>query len=135
MVKKSLFEKIGKFDTRYKPAYCEDTDICLTLQKFGFKILYQPLATVIHHEGKTSGTDLSFGIKSYQVKNQKIFQNKWQEFLDSRSNASFENAFLERNRNDGINILYIDHYIPEYDKDAGSLLVYQMLSILSFFLS
>ena len=132
LVKKSLFEKIGKFDTQYKPAYCEDTDICLTLQKFGFKILYQPLATVIHHEGKTSGTDLSFGIKSYQVKNQKIFRNKWQEFLDSRSNASFENAFLERNRNDGINILYIDHYIPEYDKDAGSLLVYQMLSILSF---
>ena len=132
LIKKDLFEKVGKFDTQYRPAYCEDTDICLTLQKAGLKILYQPLATMIHHEGKTSGIDLTSGIKSYQIQNQKKFRNKWNSFLDSRLNASSDNAFLERNRKDGINILYIDHYIPEYNKDAGSLLVYQVLSILSY---
>ena len=132
MIKKELFKKFDKFDTQYKPAYCEDTDMCLSLQKGGFKILYQPLATIIHHEGKTSGTDLKSGIKSYQIQNQKKFRKKWQQFLNSRLNDSMDNAFFERNRKNGNNILYIDHYVPEYDKDAGSLLVYNMLSILSY---
>jgi len=132
MIKKELFEKLGKFDTKYKPAYCEDTDICLSIQKAGLRILYQPLATLIHHEGKTSGTNLKSGLKSYQIENQKKFRKKWESFLDSRLNDSKDNVFLERNRKDGINILYIDHYVPEYDKDAGSLLVSYILSILSY---
>ena len=132
MIKKELFEKLGKFDLQYKPAYCEDVDLCLAIQKEGLSILYQPLAVLIHYEGKTSGTDLKSGIKSYQVQNQKKFRIKWKSFLDSRLNDSQNNVFLERNRKKGINILYIDHYIPEYDKDAGSLLVYYLLSSLSY---
>ncbi|QMU53926.1 MAG: glycosyltransferase [Nitrosopumilus sp.] len=132
LVKRDLFERIGKFDTQYEPAYCEDTDLCLSIQKEGFKVLYQPLATVIHHEGKTCGTDLNSGIKSFQIKNQKIFRKKWQQFLNSRLNDSMDDVFHERNRKGGKNILYVDHYIPEYDKDAGSLLVYYMLCTLSY---
>jgi len=132
MIKKEIFERLGQFDPQYRPAYCEDADLCLAIQKEGLKILYQPLAVLIHYEGKTSGTDLKSGIKSYQVENQKKFRKKWKSFLNSRQNDSQNNVFLERNRKNGINILYIDHYIPEYNKDAGSLLVYYLLSSLSY---
>jgi hypothetical protein len=34
-------------------------------------VIYQPLSTVIHYEGVTSGTNTSAGVKSYQVENNK----------------------------------------------------------------
>ena len=44
---------------------------------------------------------------------------------------SQENSFLERNRLKGLNILYVDHYVPEPDKDSGSLRTFNMLGILA----
>jgi len=132
LIKKELFEKLGGFDETYFPAYGEDADLCLSLQKLGYKILYQPLSTLIHHEGKTQGTDVKSGIKSYQIKNLEKLRKKWDKFLESRSNDSQTNVFRERNRKNGLSILYIDHYVPEYDKDAGSLLIYYVLGILSY---
>jgi len=131
MIKKEIFENMNGFDTTYHPAYSEDVDLCLSLQKFGYKILYQPLATLIHHEGSTQGTILKSGIKSYQVKNQKKLKKKWNDYLSKRAHTSWDNINLERTRNAGINILYIDHHVPEYDKDAGSLMIFYSLSILS----
>src|SRR5438876_7888041 len=37
---------------------------------------YQPLATVVHFEGATSGTDLASGAKRYQVINQGAFRSE-----------------------------------------------------------
>jgi len=45
---------------------------------------------------------------------------------------SEENVFFENNRKSGLNILYIDHYVPEYDKDAGSVTAFNFLNILSY---
>ncbi len=132
LVKKDIFEKVGQFDIQYHPAYCEDVDLCLSIQKSGLKIMYQPLASLFHHEGSTQGTNLTTGIKSFQIENQKKFRIKWNEYLQSRSNDSSDNINTERDRNSLHKILYIDHYVPEYDKDAGSLITYYMISILAY---
>ena len=71
MIPKSLFEDLGCFDQRYKPAYYEDTDLAFAVRKAGFKVFYQPLSRLIHFEGISSGTDLSSGTKKFQVINQK----------------------------------------------------------------
>ena len=131
LVKKDYFKKLGGFDKQFHPAYCEDSDLCFSLQKLGYKIKYQPLATVIHHEGSSHGTDTNSGIKSFQISNIKKFKKKWKSFLEARP-ENISNVYQERNRNSGINILYIDHYVPQYDKDAGSLTAYYVLSILSY---
>ena len=131
MIKKQIFEDVGCFDLRYEVGYCEDPDLCFSIYQKGYKILYQPLATIIHYEGKTCGTDGLSGMKAYQVINQKKLAQKWKSFLDNRNMDSSENALIERNRKKGANILYIDHYIPEYDKDSGSLDAFYILSILS----
>ncbi|PYL40519.1 MAG: glycosyl transferase, partial [Verrucomicrobia bacterium] len=63
MIPKSLFASVGCFDSRYTPAYYEDTDLAFKIRAAGYRVLYQPLSEVIHYEGATGGTDLSTGAK------------------------------------------------------------------------
>jgi len=130
-VRKEIFDKVGGFDRKFDPAYWEDVDLCFSIRKLGYKILYQPLATLIHYEGSTQGTSTDTGLKSYQVENLKKFQEKWKSVIDTHLDDSLENAFHERDRREGLNILYIDHYVPEHDKDAGSLRTFYFLGILA----
>jgi len=66
MIPKALFHGVGGFDSRYAPAYYEDTDLAFKVHRAGYKVLYQPLSEVIHYEGATGGTDLSSGTKKHQ---------------------------------------------------------------------
>jgi len=131
MVKKSVFDKIGGFDDGFKIAYCEDSDLCFTIRKHGYKVLYQPLAEVVHFEGSTQGTDVNNGIKSQQLENQKIFHDKWKDEIKNHYHDSEENSHFQSYRKPGLHILYIDHYVPEYDKDAGSVTAFNFISILA----
>jgi GT2 family glycosyltransferase len=79
--KRQLFMELGGFDTRYCPAYYEDVDYCFQLRQEGYRVYYQPETAVIHFEGATSGTDLSAGVKQYQVVNQAKFYEKWVQML------------------------------------------------------
>jgi len=130
-VKKDIFDKVGGFNIDYHPAYSEDVDLCFTLRQNGYSVLYQPLASIIHHEGMTQGTNTDKGIKSYQITNQQKFAHKWKNILQHHLEDSIENSFFERNKKNGLNILYIDHYNHEPDKDSGSLRTFNMLSTLS----
>lgn len=48
LVRKSVFEKLGGFDTAYWPG--EDTKLCLDItKKLGLKIVYAPEVLVYHH--------------------------------------------------------------------------------------
>jgi len=50
LIKKIFFDKIGGFDSRFSPAYWEDTDLCFEIRKLGYQVLYQPLASLVHYE-------------------------------------------------------------------------------------
>jgi GT2 family glycosyltransferase len=82
--KRSVFESVGGFDTRYQPAYYEDTDYCLQVRAAGQSVYYQPESTVIHVEGATSGMDTTRGVKRYQVINQEKFAQKWRKRLGNQ---------------------------------------------------
>ncbi len=81
LVRKHLFAGLGGFDIRYSPAYYEDTDLCFSLRKEGYKVIYNPHAQVIHHESVTSGTDESSGSRKYLEINRHKFVEKWAEAL------------------------------------------------------
>ncbi|HKI21109.1 MAG TPA: glycosyltransferase family 2 protein, partial [Isosphaeraceae bacterium] len=55
MVPRDLFHELGGFDRSYSPAYYEDTDLAFKIRHAGHKVIYQPMARIIHHEGLTSG--------------------------------------------------------------------------------
>ena len=74
---RALFQSLGGFDSRFSPAYYEDTDYCFALRERGYRVYFQPASTIIHREGATSGVDVSRGVKRYQAINQKKFAEKW----------------------------------------------------------
>jgi GT2 family glycosyltransferase len=50
MVRKEVFQKLGGFDSSLKYLY-NDTDFCWRLGELGYRIMYDPSATLYHHEG------------------------------------------------------------------------------------
>jgi GT2 family glycosyltransferase/glycosyltransferase involved in cell wall biosynthesis len=129
MIPKALFESVGGFDSRYAPAYYEDTDLAFKVRKAGYKVLYQPLSEVIHYEGATGGTDLATGAKKHQDINRSTFAEVWTNELMARP-ANGEVAFLRQPPPGRKNILVIDHLLPMPDRDSGSLRMFQILKIL-----
>lgn len=131
MIRKSLWEQIGGFDERYVPAYCEDSDLAFEVRKAGYKVVYQPKSVVVHFEGISNGKDLKKGVKKYQVVNAQKFYDKWKTVLEQEHFPNGEDVFWARDRSwNKKTVVVIDHYIPTFDKDAGSRTVYQYIKCL-----
>ncbi len=127
-----LWKRIGGFDERFAPAYCEDSDLAFAVRKAGYRVVYQPLSKVIHFEGVSNGTDVNgTGLKRYQVENGRKLREKWaDEFKKQCVNTGSPNPFRARERSMGKPvILVIDHYVPTYDRDAGSKTTFQYLKM------
>jgi len=131
MVRKALFRQVGGFDKRYAPAYWEDTDLCFSVRSLGYRVLYQPQSVIVHYEGVSAGTSTSSGMKKYQEINTTKFIEKWPDQLKLQCEHSVNNLFIARDRNCGKRILVIDHYVPTYDKDAGSFFMFSLLKALA----
>lgn len=118
----SLWKQLGGFDERFVPAYCEDADLAFAVREAGYRVVYQPKSVVIHFEGVSNGTDTGSGIKRYQIENSKKLRKKWEEEFALQTEHSEPPAlFQARDRSQGKKtILVIDHYVPQFDKDAGS---------------
>lgn len=129
MLPRALWEEIGGFDETFVPAYCDDSDLAFTVRKKGYRVLYQPKSVVVHFEGVSNGTDTASGQKQYQIINSQKFYQKWKEVLASHPENG-QNVFQARDRSYGKKtLLMVDHYVPQYDKDAGSRTVYQYLKL------
>jgi len=121
MVPRVRWEELGGFDELFLPAYCEDSDLAFRLRSAGWKVIYQPRATVIHYEGVSHGTDTGTGIKAYQVANTQKLAVRWADTLSTEALPNGEHVMRARDRAvDRKIILIIDHYVPEPDRDAGS---------------
>jgi GT2 family glycosyltransferase len=84
LIEKKLFFELGCFDAQYAPAYCEDSDLALSVRNAGFKVIYQPLSEIIHFEGISNGKSLNSGLKKYQVSNVKKQFTKWKNVFAKR---------------------------------------------------
>ena len=129
MIPKALFQMVGGFDSRYAPAYYEDTDLAFKVRQAGHKVLYQPLSEVIHYEGATGGTNPSCGTKKFQDINRSTFAKTWAAELMAKP-ANGDLGSLLRPPPGRKNVLVIDHHIPSPDRDSGSLRMFQILKLL-----
>jgi len=131
VVPRKIFKRLGGFDTLYRPAYYEDTDLAFKVREQGLKVIYQPRAEIYHLEGASCGQDLHTGLKRYQVINQEKFYQKWQKVL-KKSHFSHDPSliFLARQRQGRGIIIVADHYVPTWDKDSGSLRLYNLLQMM-----
>ena len=129
MVPKVLFDRLGGFDEHYLPAYCEDSDLALKIRDKNYRVIYQPLSTVIHYEGITSGTDTKHGTKAYQVENMKKVYERWKNRLQTHqpNGTNVDNA---KDRRATRRALVIDHCTPTPDQDSGSIDAYNIMLLL-----
>jgi GT2 family glycosyltransferase/glycosyltransferase involved in cell wall biosynthesis len=129
MLRRELLERFGGFDTRYRPAYYEDTDLAFRVREAGLRCWYQPAAEVVHFEGVTSGTDTGSGVKRYQVVNQGTFAERWRDALP-RQPASGTRPELAREHRIRGRVLIVDACTPEPDKDSGSVRMVNLMRLL-----
>ena len=128
MIRASLWNEIGGFDERFVPAYYEDTDLAFEVRKHGYKVFLQPASVVVHFEGISNGTDIFTGLKNYQVVNQKKFYEKWKDVLETEHFENGTNVYLAKDRGQTRKqILVVDHYVPNFDKDAGGRCTYMYM--------
>lgn len=129
MIRREIFERIGRFDGRYAPAYYEDTDLGFAVRKQGLKVYYEPSSTVIHCEGISAGTNLNAGMKRHQVANQSVFVAKWQKDLRDQPppGTSLLRALRRRRRG---RVLVVDTVTPDPTRDSGSLRLSAILHLL-----
>lgn len=128
-VRRDLWEQLGGFDTRYAPAYYEDTDLCFSLRELGYRTMFQPLSRVVHLEGVSHGTDTSGGLKRKQVENQTVFAEKWAHRLPQQWANTIDHLYCARVRHRGPRIAIVDHIFPEPDHDSGSVRMSQIVEI------
>ena len=96
----------------------------------GRQVFYQPLATVVHFEGQTSGTDETAGVKRHQVVNQGDVRREMEHGARvHRPNGV--TAELEHDRWAQLRVLVIDACMLTPDHDAGSLRMQAILEILT----
>ena len=137
--KTALFQQLGGFDTRYAPAYYEDTDFCFALRAKGHEVYVQPLSTVVHLEGGTAGIDESRGIKRHQATNRQRFAEKWTAELRSQPVAppaptreTLRHLSTRRGER-APRVLVVAPTSAEFDRESGSRRVFQMLQLFRSF--
>ena len=124
----ALWRKLGGFDPLFAPAYCEDSDLAFRVRDAGYRTVYQPHSALVHHEGRSHGRDTTSGVKAYQVINQEKLLKRWGPTLAAENFPNGTDVFLARDRSrNRPHILIVDHYIPQWDQDAGSRTMFHFI--------
>lgn len=126
IVRKTFWDQVSGFDSRYVPAYCEDSDLALSAWNSGYKVMYEPTSWVIHHEGVSHGKSTSSGLKKYQLENNRKLFAKWEPELRGHwSNLGVPR--LEALR-DSLGIVVVcDRQLPSITRDSGSIRTVQII--------
>lgn len=124
------------FDDNFAPAYYEDTDLSFRCRQKGFSVVYCPSSRVVHHEGKSHGTNVAIGTKKFQEINRIKFEKKWKATLASHhwadpfgvDYAAFRLNLASKSKT----ILWIDYQLPDPTRDSGSV---RAVALMEIFLS
>ena len=94
LVEKQKFDDVGGFDERDLAVAFNDIDLCLKLERAGWRNVYVPHAVLIHHESKSRGKDHSPGQIDRYSRELKVFQERWgtKTFEDPLFNPNLERS-------------------------------------------
>jgi O-antigen biosynthesis protein len=136
MVSRALFERFGGFESKYTHANYENTDLALRIRQAGHKVIYQPHATIVQKMPPEPGFSLDAADTSFEIADQMRFTRRWSDQLAvcptppppdlDRNRYASDVGAAARGR-----VLVIDHKLPFFDQDAGSLRMMEMIRALS----
>jgi GT2 family glycosyltransferase/glycosyltransferase involved in cell wall biosynthesis len=134
MVRQALFNAMGGFNKELAPGYYEDADLCFRLREKGFRVLYQPLSVIMHHEGASSASNVVQGkkpMKAYQEVNFGKFKKMHAQALAKQWEKDLRYLGLAARRKRGLRIWVFNDILPTYDRDYGSQRTFDILRVLA----
>jgi O-antigen biosynthesis protein len=136
LTSRELFTELGAFDEAYQPAYYEETDYCVRVQKEGYKVVYDPNVVILHYEFASSSSSDNAMRRSaralpiaLQQRNQQIFVAQHGDWLKSQYTANVQNILFSRiaSQDKRQRILLIDDRIPHPYLGSGYTRSYGIL--------
>tara|TARA_B100001057_G_scaffold500273_1_gene614446 strand:+ start:3457 stop:6180 length:2724 start_codon:yes stop_codon:yes gene_type:complete len=107
-IAKSKYHEVGGLDEKNLKVAFNDVDFCLRLLEAGYRNLYTPFATLIHHESLTRGRDDTPAKKARFVSEADYMKEKWRNYirhdpaynpnLSLKHHQQFEAAFPPRSK-------------------------------------
>jgi O-antigen biosynthesis protein len=92
VVEKSKYESVGGLDADHLAIAYNDVDLCLKLERAGWRNIYVPHAVLLHHESKSRGQDMSpKNINRYR-RELAVLQERWgtKTYQDPRHNQNLD---------------------------------------------
>lgn len=118
MMRRELFERLGRLDEAYAPAYYEETDLCMRIRAAGYRISYEPRIRLSHFEFGSSTTSQS--AIALQAAHQKVFVQRHAEVLAREHAAPGTQPLLARMRGGYRGrVLIVDDQIPYPQLGSG----------------
>lgn len=133
---RNLFLELGGFDEDYQPAYYEETDYCVRLQKLGKQIIYDPNIAVIHYEfASSSHKSSSDHAIALMERNQQLLIKKHQDWFYKQYPPDLKNVLLACHspRKQQPKLLMIDDRVPHPYLGSGYTRSHKILSIIEQF--
>jgi GT2 family glycosyltransferase len=112
-----VFERLGGFDERYRPAYYEDADYCVRLRTHTYSVLYQPKAVAIHCEfGSATSSEASI---ERQRARQPIFVSRHTRWLSSQLSRHGGMLAARSHPHGRPSVIVVDDAVPDSRMGAG----------------
>ena len=128
MIPTALWRELRGLSSYLEPMYFEDTDLAFKVRDRGYTTWYVPSSVVYHHEGTTSGTDVTTGFKKYQEVNRPKFKRHWARAFSDNGQEGIATD-LEKDRGIVGRVLFIDYSVIRPDQDAGSYAALQEMKL------
>lgn len=117
LFRRKHFEELDGFDLDYAPAYYEESDFCIRLQKKGLRVVYNPTIKITHYEFASSGGMSS--ASKLQQEHQQILCEKHSDWLRNQSQNNPALIIQARTANKFPNVLLIDDRVPHPSLGSG----------------
>lgn len=83
MMRRAVFEEVGRFNETDLAVAFNDVDLCLKVRQAGYRIICTPFAMLFHHESVSRGLEDTPEKLARFVKEQDYMRSHWGEVLDN----------------------------------------------------